>query len=79
MFERYTEKTRRTIFFARYESSHLALRKLNLSICCWEFSVRTRPSPVAFLARPVRGRAFGSKLKSTRLLERRSRLPLTSR
>ena len=35
MFERYTEKARRVIFFARYEASQYGSPASTLSICCW--------------------------------------------
>ena len=34
MFERYTEKARRVIFFARYEASQFGSTTLKPSICC---------------------------------------------
>ena len=48
MFERYTEKARRVIFFARYEARViLALPALKPSISSWDFLERTMRSETA--------------------------------
>jgi len=43
MFERYTEKARRVIFFARYEASQFGSPYIETSICCWDFCAKTKP------------------------------------
>lgn len=35
MFERYTEKARRGIFFARHEASQLGSPCIETEHCCW--------------------------------------------
>jgi hypothetical protein len=45
MFERYTEKARRVIFFARYEASQFGASQIELNISCWASSTRTKPLP----------------------------------
>lgn len=49
MFERYTEKARRVVFFARYEASNYGRRRSTRSICCWESCARLPMSERCFL------------------------------
>jgi hypothetical protein len=43
MFERYTEKARRVVFFGVTKPASAARRKLTLSICSWVYCERIRP------------------------------------
>jgi len=71
MFERYTEKARRVIFFARYEAASSARRTSRLSTCCSACCARTRRSPIDSCAH-ARSNPSASRSKATPPSARRS-------
>ena len=46
MFERYTEKARRTIFFGRYEASQFGSPYMSRNICCLVCCAKTKLLPI---------------------------------
>jgi hypothetical protein len=55
MFERFTEKARRVIFFARYQASQFGSPYIETDTSCLPSFVRTRPQPpLSPLRRPLR-------------------------
>ena len=43
MFERYTEKARRVIFFARYEASQFGSPYIETEHCSWDSCGKIKP------------------------------------
>ncbi len=55
MFERYTEKARRVIFFARYEASQFGSPYIETEHLLLGLLREEKPSPTAFFARMLGG------------------------
>ena len=79
MFERYTEKARRTIFFARYESSQFGSPQIESEHLLLGILRENKTFTSRFLNPPSSWESIGKQIEEQTILERRSRLPLTSR
>jgi hypothetical protein len=87
MFERYTEKARRTIFFARYEASQFGSPQIESEhVLYWASCARARPWPVESHVPVSRGASWSaSRSRHTRRFDKLSpqlsivRLPANAR
>lgn len=65
MFERYTEKARRVIFFARYEASQFGSPFIETEHLLLGLLREDKPSPIVFSNLPQRLNPFAGKSSNT--------------